>query len=283
MAKMGKASRMPAGSGEKRRFAWGTAGSAVVLILVAVGADASGRSPPQQWPEPVAEGAVQEIVDGDTVVLKSGVEVRLVGIQAPKLPLGRAGFKAWPLAPDAKDALSRLVLGKRVSLHYGGRRIDRHGRLLAHLSAPDGVWVQGALLRDGMARVYTFPDNRTRVAEMLAEERDARAARRGIWRLRYYRILDPVEAAHAIGTFQLVEGSVVKAAIVRGRAYLNFGENWRKDFTVTMSAKSVRRHWRDEGTIRGYEGRRVRVRGWLRSYNGPLIEATHPEQIEVLP
>jgi hypothetical protein len=26
----------------------------------------------------------------------------------------------------------------------------------------------------------------------------------------------------------------------------------------------------------------VRVRGWLDSYNGPTIAATHPEQIEVL-
>ena len=31
-----------------------------------------------------------------------------------------------------------------------------------------------------------------------------------------------------------------------------------------------------------YEGRTVRTRGWVKSYNGPMIEATHPEQIEVL-
>ena len=34
--------------------------------------------------------------------------------------------------------------------------------------------------------------------------------------------------------------------------------------------------------IGAYEGKRVRVRGWLKSFNGPLIEATHPEQIELL-
>jgi len=31
-----------------------------------------------------------------------------------------------------------------------------------------------------------------------------------------------------------------------------------------------------------WKGRRVRVRGWLRKYNGPMIDASHPEQIEVL-
>lgn len=34
--------------------------------------------------------------------------------------------------------------------------------------------------------------------------------------------------------------------------------------------------------IKSYKGHILRVRGWLKSFNGPMIEATHPEQIEVL-
>jgi micrococcal nuclease len=45
---------------------------------------------------PGGGGRVVEVIDGDTVVLGDGREVRLVGIQAPKLPLGRAGFPTWP-------------------------------------------------------------------------------------------------------------------------------------------------------------------------------------------
>ena len=30
------------------------------------------------------------------------------------------------------------------------------------------------------------------------------------------------------------------------------------------------------------EGKRIRVRGWLKKYNGQMIAATHPEQIEVV-
>lgn len=37
---------------------------------------------------------VAAVVDGDTVVLTTGRQVRLVGLQAPKLPLGRVGFTA---------------------------------------------------------------------------------------------------------------------------------------------------------------------------------------------
>jgi hypothetical protein len=29
------------------------------------------------------------------------------------------------------------------------------------------------------------------------------------------------------------------------------------------------------------KGRTVRVRGWLKQYNGPMIEVTHPEQMEL--
>jgi endonuclease YncB( thermonuclease family) len=233
-------------------------------------------------PQPVASGTVRSIVDGDTLVLQSGVQIRLVGIQAPKLPLGRRGFKAWPLATEAKMALSRLTSGRTLALSYTGRKSDRHGRLLAHLTTKDGTWVQGVLLRDGMARVYTFPDNRARAAEMLAFERAARAARRGIWALSYYRIRATDELRRITGTFQLIEGTVIKAAIVRGRAYLNFGQNWRTDFTISISPKWMRRHWRSGPSVASYEGRRVRVRGWLKSFNGPLIEATHPEQIEIV-
>ena len=109
-------------------------------------------------------------MDGDTVVLDDGKEVRLVGIQAPKLPLNRPNFKEWPLAREAKEELEKLILNQRVTLSYGGTRTDRHGRTLAHLHTDDGVWAQGEMLSRGLARVYTFSDNRAAAPEMMALE-----------------------------------------------------------------------------------------------------------------
>jgi hypothetical protein len=41
------------------------------------------------------------------------------------------------------------------------------------------------------------------------------------------------------------------------------------------------RVFRSDGIdIAAYEGRRIRVRGWVEYWNGPMIEVTHPEQIE---
>lgn len=247
----------------------------VALLLVPVGAPAAEL---KQGPSAV----VVVVVDGDTVELDNGMRVRLVGIQAPKLPLGRPGFEAWPLADEAKAALEDLVMGARVTLRYGGRQVDRHGRQLAHLYTDDGLWVQGELLRLGMARVYSFRDNRALVAAMLAIEGEARAHARGIWNDDFYQVWPAEPPRQPIDRFELVEGLVVAAAIVRGRAYLNFGPDWKSDFTVSIERRD-RRLFDAEGIdIEALEGRRIRVRGWVESWNGPMIEVTHPEQIEVL-
>ena len=251
-----------------------------ILVLTVIAGTAHADMPDGLVPG--GDGVVSEIVDGDTVFLADGTEIRLVGLQAPKLALGRRNFADWPLADEARDGLSDLVLGQRVTLAYGGRRIDRHGRALAHLIRQDGVWVQGAMLEAGLARVYSFEDNRAGVEEMLAAERRARAARRGIWAHPFYAVRAVGETDRLLDSFQLVEGEVLDAAEVRRRVYLNFGPDWRDDFTVSIAPDHVRAFRAAGLEPLDLGGRRIRVRGWLYSRNGPMIDATHPEQIELL-
>jgi hypothetical protein len=138
------------------------------------------------------------------------------------------------------------------------------------------------LLRRGLARVYSFADNRAVIAEMLALERAARAARRGIWGHPFYRILDHRAAAARVNSFQLVEGRILVVAPTRSRVFLNFGQNWRTDFTIVIARRNLR-HFQERGRrLVALAGKRVRVRGWLKRRNGPMIAVTHPEQIEVL-
>ncbi|MEQ8194987.1 MAG: thermonuclease family protein, partial [Rhodospirillales bacterium] len=202
-------------------------------------------------------------------------------IQAPKLPLGRKNFKAWPLSTESRRALQKLVYRKTLTVSFGGRRQDRHGRLLAHLF--DGnTWIQGELLRRGMARVYSFPDNRARVAEMLRIERDARKDRRGIWADPFYAVRTPKIAERDIGTFQIVRGTVYDTAKVNNTVYVNFGKDWRSDFTIMLRFRALRLFRKAGIDPLAYKGKVVQVRGWLRKRNGPLIEASHPEQIEII-
>jgi endonuclease YncB( thermonuclease family) len=144
---------------------------------------------------PGPQGRVTEVVDGDTVMLEDGLVVRMIGTQAPKLPLGREGFETWPLAEEAKAELSELVLGETVALGYGGERRDRYDRALAHVFVLDGAgdvtaWAQEHMVANGLARVYSFPDNRRCLEQLFAAERQARADRLGIWSHPYYSLRD---------------------------------------------------------------------------------------------
>ena len=98
------------------------------------------------------------------------------------------GSNKQPLALEAKAALAAMTLGKRVRLSLGGLQTDRYGRALAHLHVDGDLWVQGEMVRLGLARVYSFQDNRTMVEDLLEIKIQARTAKRGIWALAFYGI-----------------------------------------------------------------------------------------------
>jgi micrococcal nuclease len=127
----------------------------------------------------VQEAVVAQVVDGDTVVLANGQKVRLLGIDAPELE--REGQPADFLAHKAKQVLTDLVQGKRVRLEYDRLRYDRYGRTLAYLFLLDGTNVSRELVHQGLAHVYTVPPNMRFREELLAAQRQAISAHRGVW------------------------------------------------------------------------------------------------------
>ena len=78
-----------------------------------------------------------ENADGDTLRLNARKHVRLVSLQALKLPLGRPNFKTWLLGNETKDALAHLTLGKWLHPGLGGHKRDWHCWVLANLHAED--------------------------------------------------------------------------------------------------------------------------------------------------
>lgn len=128
---------------------------------------------------PVTEALVAEVVDGDTVILGNGQKVRLLGIDAPELE--REGQPADFLAHKAKLVLTSLAQGQPVRLEYDQLRYDRYGRILAFLFLTDGTNLSRELVRQGLAHVYTVPPNMRFRGELLAAQREAMKARRGIW------------------------------------------------------------------------------------------------------
>ena len=233
-------------------------------------------------------GTVTEVVDGDTVFLDNGLQIRLIGTQAPKLPLGREGFETWPLADEAKVALEDLVLGQKVIVRYGGETRDRYDRVLGQLFVDiggDELWVQEKMLLDGLARVYSFADNRSCLATLIAAETKARTLKLGIWADPYYQIRRadrPQALLERLDHYELVEGRVLLAEAAGQGVFLNFGRLWKEDFTVVIGGAALKLFADDGFDPLLIEGALIRVRGWVEERDGPRIEVTHPEQIEVL-
>ena len=227
-------------------------------------------------------------MDGETLKLTDGREVRLLGVKAPRAPLGWKGEDPWPFVAESKAALDRMVSGATVELRFDARREDRHGHVLAQVFIErDGtqIWLQEELVSRGSARVYALADTRACVGALLAAEREAREARRGLWRSWAYRTQDagdPKRLGRLTRTYQLVEGTVHAVGEGRKLLYLNFAEDWRNDFTVTIERKSLANFEAAGLDLEALPGKRIRVRGFIEWWNGPMIAATHPEQIEVL-
>lgn len=234
-------------------------------------------------PGPIVKAA--RVVDGDTLALDDGTEVRLIGALAPR-PLFSA--KPWRIEETAKAALEEMVAGRAIALGYSGRRANRHGQRLAHVFVlKDGkwIWAQGGLLARGLARVYGLPGAFGCAAELLARERIARNTRAGLWGLRAFGAV-PAQSTAALlrlpGAFQVVSGEIRKVERVKKRLYINFGDDWREDFTAgaSLDAGALTPQWAEK--LAALAGWRVEVRGWIERRNGPFIEIWDPSQIEII-
>lgn len=150
------------------------------------------------------------------------------------------------------------------------------------IASVGGVTLQERLVEEGAARAAPETDNLDLIDRLLALEKIARDDARGLWALRDYRVFDAKTAAGAVGGYNLVEGAVKKSAKIGGRVYLNFGDDYRTDFTAGAASRLAQR-WAKSGLdLAGLEGATVRVRGYVDEINGPSIDLVHIRCIEIL-
>jgi endonuclease YncB( thermonuclease family) len=229
-----------------------------------------------------AEARAQGAVDGRTILLVDGREVRLAGIEVPANREGDA------TGAGAAAPLHALVAGKDIVLKHLNPATDRYGRLIAwaFTRTPTGEEsVARSLLAQGHARVAIPAGERACMGALLAAEGGARAGKLGLWgdpRYELRRAQNPGEIAAARGRFSLVEGPVLSVRESGGVIYVNFGRRWTEDFTVTISKRNEALFIAAGLAPKVLQGRRVRIRGVVEERGGPWIEVIRPEQIEML-
>lgn len=211
---------------------------------------------------------VDKALTGDSFLLKDGREVRLGGLKAPE---------------QSREMLEKIIVGKEVLLE--GATIDRYGRTVAEVFVIAGknekISVQHEAVKAGAAFIYSLSGSEPDLEELAKLENEARAARRGIWRDPFYADVPADRVEDKVGRFAFVRGLVLDAARVKNKVYLNFGSDWRTDFTVEIAARDLRKFKKAQIDPLELKGKTIHVRGLVQNYFGPIITVTHPAQIGI--
>ena len=257
------------------------------MAIALLGVTGIAAAPVEACPPAATEArAVTGVAGGNAVRLDDGTELRLSGVLVPSARDLPAPPEDWPLATQAEAALQRLLTGRTIILAEVGTFRDRYGRRVGHAATAHGTWVQSALVEDGMARVAPVPGETDCARELFAREAVARARGAGLWSNPAYAVR-PARHTRTLGrltgTFQIVEGWVADVGVTRGEVFLNFGRNWRWDFTAAVDVRRLPDRDAAVARLRQFKGRLVRVRGYIERRNGPFIALASPEAIEEVP
>ncbi|MDX2203768.1 MAG: thermonuclease family protein [Hyphomicrobiaceae bacterium] len=259
------------------------------LIVLSAGAAAGAADQPCAGLSPGPTATVSHIIDGETLRLSDGRELRLAGIIAPRPDDAGAAPGKWPSAVAARAELEALALGREVAILFGGAREDRYGRHVGHgvIAAPAGgaqTWLAGHLVQQGLVRVMTSAQNRACASELLALEREARASRLGLWAEAAYQVREAREGdalAALRGTFQIVEGEIAKAETGRGVLRLELAGPRARPLRASVPVSRAGPGQLPDGTA--LTGKWARIRGFLEERGGaPFLDLAVTGDLELV-
>ncbi|MEP0519498.1 MAG: hypothetical protein ABJO09_04930 [Hyphomicrobiales bacterium] len=225
------------------------------------------------------------------VSLDDGRKMRLSGI--------------WLASQNLTARLPSFV-GRNVIPFPAASRPDYTGATAAHFilmpaqSTPreENAWLQANFLSSGQAFLYVYPDRESCAAELRRFESKARVEKKGIWsQVLREDIAKTVQEQNvaiivgeagnlaiesADGRYGIISGRVLSTGESGRWRYLNFGDNFSRDFTVRITTRVEKRLTEQGLTIKGLIDRRVEIRGVIQSRDGPMIDVFDTAQIVIM-
>jgi len=224
-----------------------------------------------------------EVIDGDTIRLSNGKLMRYIGIDTPEVRIKKDDvfqYLPQPFALEAKEYNRILVEGKNIRIEFDSQKVDRYGRLLGYCFVDD-VFVNAELIKKGYAVLYTYPPNVKYVDLLLKLQKEARNKKLGLWR--DFEVILHAQADSYINQIKSVKGRVIDTYQSSKCTFLNFGKDYKTDFTIVIFKKSLK-EFTKEGIdpVTFYKDKVVIATGRIKEYNGPEIIANSPYQIEII-
>lgn len=230
---------------------------------------------PQDLSSEIVE--ITKVYDGDTVKLKDGRRIRLIGLNAPETR--KEGKPAEPFANTATAHLKDLLDGSEVRLLLGEQKQDRYKRWLGHIYA-DGKLVSEHLLQAGLAYHIAVPPN-LRFNRCL-KEAELSASGKGLWKQQAWR--DVTSLRNKESGFRLLRGQVSAVKKIRS--------GWIIEIENLLALKLDKSTAQDFGEelIFSLKGKTIQVRGWIRpkAANAPahyqpwFLAVTHKTHLELI-
>lgn len=262
------------------------ASGCLFLLLISSQALSSSNSSPNN--ETCSSGhydetaIVSSIHDGDTVRLKDGRKIRLIGINTPEL--ARDDMPAQAFAIEARNRLSQQLRqhNNTVQLVFGKEHKDRYKRTLAHLFLPDGHNLQADLLAQGLATANTHPPNDTFSDCYHRIEKNARCQSAGIWSQQAYSIKNSLNLDKAASGFHILKARVLRVSVTDKSAHLFL------DGGILAGIKSASIQYFDKNWLKSLTNRFIIIQGWLHAKKNVkndvlfYMQIKHPSAIHFL-
>ncbi len=184
-------------------------------------------------------------------------------------------------------AIRQALLGLAVKVEETPGPPDRWGRRVLRISPAEGSGapIHRLLVQSGLARVQPLEEQDACAAALLPVEALARTQGLGLWREPAARVVSVGETAAIralTGRFAIVEGQILSVGTRPRRIYLNFGRDFSRDFTATLSPRTARLLEKTGIAPSSLRGKTVRVRGMVAARRAPAIEITGAGQIEIV-
>ncbi|NOQ94969.1 MAG: nuclease [Methylophaga sp.] len=218
---------------------------------------------------------VKRVYDGDTIILKNGDRVRLLGINTPEIESRYRQGEEGGLT--AKQWLKDKLQQGSVFLEYDVQKKDKYDRSLAHLFSIEGEHLNKELVQAGLATLSIIPPNLRYLDELKKAEESASHQGLGIWSLDSYQpiSIDELSRERKRSGWQRFLATATKV------------KSTRKYIRLTLSDKVDIRIPKDKlalfPDLELYLNKPLEIRGWAsRTKDRYSILIRHPSSIILL-
>ena len=192
------------------------------------------------------------VVDGDTIWLKDGRKVRILGINTPEIEW--EDKPGDPFGDDAKRAAKSFLLKeKQLILQTDAGKKDHYGRTLGHLFRPDGNSLSAYLLKQGLA--FQIFNESTNIYQdcFVRVEQKARKESKGVWSLNPVR---DVKSGELHSGFIIVRGKIANIEHAKKSPFIWLETDGNAVLRIHKAA--VNDNW-----LKQVRGKNIEARGWM--------------------